>query len=175
MQTTGPTPAGAKETGAAAAAATASTPTLQAVTGADVTNDGARKPKGKDKMAKQDRQPDTGLAPRDERSAAREERKRKRPKPEEKTEADKAPTSTNYTTTSDEDISRSGAKATHKKEKKRQEGTTESESRGPEARTEHGVNGLHSLKAKKKRKEEEERKNSEEAKVGMSPLIMFLA
>lgn len=163
MQTTGSQPTWANGTDAAAAETTASMHTLQAVTGADVANDSLKKPKSKDKKAKQDREPDPGLAPRDERSVTCEEKKRKKSKPEEETEAGGIPTSRNYTTTKDEDISHSGAKATHKKEKKRQEGAADSESRGSKARTEHEVGGLHSPKAKKKKKE---RKSSKEAKGG---------
>jgi multiple RNA-binding domain-containing protein 1 len=163
MQTTGSQPTWANGTDAAAAETTASTHTLQAVTGADVANDSSKKPKSKNKKVKQDREPDPGLAPRDERSITREEKKRKRSKPEEETEAGGIPTSRNYTTTKEEDISHSGAKATHKKEKKRQEGAADSESRGSKARPEHEMSGLHSPKAKKKKKE---RKSSKEAKGG---------
>jgi multiple RNA-binding domain-containing protein 1 len=163
MQTTGSKPTWANGTDTAAAATTASTHTLQAVTGADVANDSLKKRKSKDKKAKQDRQPDDGLASRDERSVASEEKKREKSNQEEETEAGKNPASRNYTTTKDGDISHSGAKVTHKKEKKRREGTADSESRGLEARTEHEVSGLHSPKAKKKKKE---RKSSKEAKGG---------
>jgi hypothetical protein len=157
-QTTGPKPTWANETDdAAATTTTASTHTLQAVIGADVANDSLKKPKSIDKTAKQDRELDPGLAPRDERNVTREEKKRKRSKPGEETEAGETPTSRNHTTTKDEDISHLGAKAA--KKKKRQEGTTNSESCAPEAQTEHEVSGLRSPKAKKK-----ERKNSKEAK-----------
>jgi hypothetical protein len=158
-QTTGSKPTWANETDATAATtttATASTHTLQAVTGADVANDSLKKLKSKDKTARQDRESDPGFAPRDERNVTREEKKRKRPKPGEETEAGETPTSRNHTTTKDEDISHLGAKAA---KKKRQEGTTNSESYAPEAQTEHEVSGLRSPKAKKK-----ERKNSKEAK-----------
>jgi multiple RNA-binding domain-containing protein 1 len=157
MQTTRSQPTWADGTDAAAAETTASTHT-----GADVANDSLKKPKSKNKKAKQDREPDPGLAPQDERSVTREEKKRKKSKPEEETEAGGIPTWRNYTTTKDKDISHSGAKATHKKEKKRQEGAADSESRGSKARTEHEVSGLHSPKAKKKK----ERKSSKEAKGG---------
>jgi hypothetical protein len=151
MQTTGSQPTWANGTDAAAAETTASTHTLQAVTGADVANDNLKKPKSKDKMAKQDREPDPGLAPRDERNITREEKKRKRSKPEGETETGKS--------LADEDISHFGAKAT-KKKMKRQEGPTNSESRALETRVEHEVSDLHSPKAKKKK----ERKKSKEAK-----------
>ena len=162
MQTTGSKPTWANETDVAVATTIASTHTLRAVTGADVAKDSLKKPKSKDKMAKQDRDPDPGIAPRGERSVTREEKQRKRSKPGEESEAGKTAASRNYTTTKDEDIAHSGAKATHKKDKKRQAGATDSESRAPEARTEHEVSGLHSPKAKKKK----ERKNSKEAKGG---------
>jgi RNA recognition motif. (a.k.a. RRM, RBD, or RNP domain) len=152
MQTTGSKPTWANETDAAiVTTTTASTHTLQAVTGADVANDNLKKPKSKDKMAKQDREPDPGLAPRDERNITREEKKRKRSKPEGETEAGKS--------LADEDISHFGTKAT-KKKMKRQEGPTNSESRALETRVEHEVSDLHSPKAKKKK----ERKKSKEAK-----------
>jgi hypothetical protein len=163
MQTTGSQPTWANGTDAAAAAATTASTHAQAVTGADVANNGMKKPKSEDKKAKRDRQLGPGLTSRDERGVTREEKKRKRSKPEEETEAGGIPTSRNYTITKDEDISHSGTKATHKKEKKRQEGAADSESRGSEARTEHEVSGLHSPKAKKKKKE---RKSSKETKGG---------
>ena len=130
MQTTGSQPTWANGSDAAAAATTASTHTLQTVTGADVANDSLKKPKSKDKKAKRDREPDPGLAPRDERSVTREEKKRKRSKPEGETEAGGVPTSRNYTTTKDEDISHSGAKATHKKAKKKEQRKSSKEAKG---------------------------------------------